>query len=384
MLHVITTLTLSFVGTNLLSADKMLPLDNDHIERAQKTFICENSQDINTIFGILPSEAKEKIIELLPKRTALNLRATCTALSRSIIYIVPRSIQFDTRTQENNAIPSPYRKLYSGYCWLTGTMPFYKTLTDHSSLQLLSLLRRKSVKLSELTLNNFDPHGISTLFKTLENYPYSFCLSCSRKQMHDSHLVNLSSHLQHNTNIQALSLSGNKIGTEGACALAEVLRTNNNIISLEMSFNKPLFESPDGVNALLAALKQNTGLKYLYISGLVQWSCVISSDILATLLQSNNSLMALDLDRVELDAGGIATVCNALQKNSALRVLALCTYTLNDADTDALTMLAEKPGSLETFRIHGGYHLKKELAAELKYKAEQKNRSFLFHGNLDA
>lgn len=62
--------------------------------------------------------------------------------------------------------------------------------------------------------------------------------------------------------MEELSLSANSIGDRGAATLAEVIKSNTTLTSLDISSNNIDY---DGITALAAAIAENTTLRALYL-----------------------------------------------------------------------------------------------------------------------
>ena len=111
-------------------------------------------------------------------------------------------------------------------------------------------------------------------------------------------------------NRHSLNLRGNEIGQEGAPALAEVLKVNTSLQSLNLqAVNKYIRIGQAGAQALAEALKVNT------------------------------SLQSLNLECNEIDQVGAQALAQALTVNTSLRRLNLRNNAIGDAGAQALEPL---------------------------------------------
>ncbi|RUS22433.1 hypothetical protein BC937DRAFT_89224 [Endogone sp. FLAS-F59071] len=150
-----------------------------------------------------------------------------------------------------------------------------------------------------------------------------------RNNIGDKGVVWLSVALRNNSTVRYLDLEDNSIGlrgsTEGAEALAELLRINTTLRVLNLTTNSIRDE---GSLVIADALRVNTTLERLILT-----DCSITLDgidSLSTCLKSNKSLQYLALDRnAHFDVEGHWLLANALHENHALKGLQL-DYNVDD------------------------------------------------------
>lgn len=132
-------------------------------------------------------------------------------------------------------------------------------------------------------------------------------------------IANLVCVLKDNPPLQALRLNNNKIGDEGAKALAEALADNSTLISLELTNN---WIGNDGANALTMALQHNISLKKLH------------------------------LDRNNIEDDGVQGLANALKNNANLELLVLEDNNVRERGTIAINEIATAldPANIESRR----------------------------------
>lgn len=117
------------------------------------------------------------------------------------------------------------------------------------------------------------------------------------------------------TPIQALSISQNPIGDEGAKKLATLLQNNYGFTHLNLNDCQI---TPEGIHVLANALKENTHLLELRLN---QNSVKDAITSLAQMLVSNKKLRLLELNNVELDKNAALLLGLALKSNEHLQTL---------------------------------------------------------------
>ena len=113
-----------------------------------------------------------------------------------------------------------------------------------------------------------------------------------------------------------LDLRGNNLGDGGAEAVAEWLKQNNTLHTLNLHYNQI---GDDGAAAIAAALQTNTSLHTLRV-GANQIGDVGAAAIAAA-LQANTSLHTLDVAGNHIGDAGAAAIAAALQTNTSLHTL---------------------------------------------------------------
>ena len=134
-------------------------------------------------------------------------------------------------------------------------------------------------------------------------------------------------------NLKVLHLSENKIGAEGAAALAKALKSCNNLQTLYLYGNNI---GADGTVALAEALKFCNNLKTLY---LYENNIGVDGAVaLAMALKSCNNIQALDLRRNKIGVDGEVALAEGLKSCNDLETLNL---SHNSIGTDGAVALAE-------------------------------------------
>ena len=149
--------------------------------------------------------------------------------------------------------------------------------------------------------------------------------------------------LKHHTNLQTLSLSSNNIGSDGAKALANCLKHHTNLQTLFLSSNNI---GSDGAKALTDCFKHHTNLQALYLH-----SNNIGSDgakALADCLKHHINLQKLSLSSNNIDSDGAKALADCLKHHTNLQTLSLYS---NNIDSECAKALADCLKHLKTVTI---------------------------------
>jgi Ran GTPase-activating protein (RanGAP) involved in mRNA processing and transport len=149
----------------------------------------------------------------------------------------------------------------------------------------------------------------------------------------------LANALRHNATLTTLELGGNmggnQIGNDGARTLADVLRHNTTLTTLDLGWNQI---GADGARALADVLRHNTTLTTLDLR-----ANQIGNDgarALAEALRHNATLTTLNLRYNKIGSGGARALTNALHHNATLTTLDL-RYNEISADNVRTLLLEE-------------------------------------------
>ncbi|KAF9444503.1 RNI-like protein [Macrolepiota fuliginosa MF-IS2] len=127
--------------------------------------------------------------------------------------------------------------------------------------------------------------------------------------------------LKRNRTLKLLNLSENKLDVLCLVAIAEALKYNSCLETLDMSKNPCSGPSLDGIQSLRTAFTLNTSLKRLFLS-----STHVSSAgaiALAEFLPESTSLLHLDLTNNAIDLAGVMALNSGLKSNHVMRCLDL-------------------------------------------------------------
>ncbi|KAL0229319.1 hypothetical protein GEMRC1_013937 [Eukaryota sp. GEM-RC1] len=124
--------------------------------------------------------------------------------------------------------------------------------------------------------------------------------------------------LKHNTSVRRIDLSGCNIFDEGAIALADALKFNSMVTFVELSLN---YIEVEGANALAKALQVNNTITSINLDNNdIGCSGAIS---LSKALEVNTSLTSIYLCSNDIECDGVTELANALLFNSTLRTIDL-------------------------------------------------------------
>ncbi|KAF9551518.1 hypothetical protein EC957_008187 [Mortierella hygrophila] len=124
--------------------------------------------------------------------------------------------------------------------------------------------------------------------------------------------------LKTNSTLTTLNLKYNSIGSDGAKAMAEVLKTNSTLTTLDLSNNSI---GDDGAKAMAEALKTNSTLTTLDL-----FNNSIGDDgakAMAEALKTNSTLTTLNLEYNSIGDDGAKAMAETLKTNSTLTTLDL-------------------------------------------------------------
>ncbi|HXW53353.1 MAG TPA: hypothetical protein VEL47_04520 [Myxococcota bacterium] len=155
--------------------------------------------------------------------------------------------------------------------------------------------------------------------------------------------------LENNTTLTRLKFDGDTIGGEGMAHIAELLRKNSTLRQLAIIADEGKMVGSIGVQSLSQALCHNSTLTQLdlTVNGKTEEEAINS---LSHMLEENHSLTALSLPCSGLTDQKIASIANALAKNTTLITLDVST---NDfKDVGALAKTLQENATLHTVHIH--------------------------------
>lgn len=127
--------------------------------------------------------------------------------------------------------------------------------------------------------------------------------------------------LKRNRTLKILNLADNKIGVEGLVYIADALKYNNSLETLDLSRNPCCGPGVEGITSLRTAFTLNTALRRLFLS-----STALTDDgaiMLAEFLPESTSLLHLDLTQNNLGMAGVMALSNGLKANEVMRCLDL-------------------------------------------------------------
>ena len=155
----------------------------------------------------------------------------------------------------------------------------------------------------------------------------------------------LAGYLKRSVSLSSFHLNVSDIGDAGATALAEVLRTNTTLNSLDLCRN-PGIGNP-GVMSLCEALKVNTTLSSLNLSGTgISDAGVLS--LVEVLKTNTSSLTSLSLSEIKISHHSVKSIAEVLRVNSTLKELK---FEGNNVGSDGAELIAESLKANTTLKI---------------------------------
>eukprot|EP00729_Bicosta_minor_P016668 gene16669-5220_t len=236
---------------------------------------------------------------------------------------------------------------------------------------------------TELSLrsNKIGDDGATALAEVLKNNNTALAtLSLRSNKIGDDGATALAEVLKNNTALATLDLRSNKIGDDGATALAEVLKNNTALATLDLHGNKI---GDDGATALAEALKNNnTALATLSLS-----NNKIGNDgaiALAEALKTSTALTYLVLGRNMIGRRGELALQDMLESNTALKPRHLPgsqRYTVGQQIGIVATTVANAIGKPDTFQLlgdlnvaSGNHNSSNQKMIDTKYGSDDRER----------
>lgn len=130
----------------------------------------------------------------------------------------------------------------------------YSSFSGNKTLELVSLM---SVNLQE--------NGVISFIQPLSDNMQVKTLILVKCKLSDPEMKTISESLASNKTIKDVCLSFNHCGLEGSKALANLIRINQSITSLNLSWNKHM--TTEGIDSILSALEENHTLSELKLIG---------------------------------------------------------------------------------------------------------------------
>jgi Ran GTPase-activating protein (RanGAP) involved in mRNA processing and transport len=175
----------------------------------------------------------------------------------------------------------------------------------------------RSPTLTKLRLRDcpLDRDDASLLCMTLCNIPSLQTLDLARSYLGSSGLEELASALYHNTSIEVLDVSVNRLGgMESAEILRDILRSNKTITTLNLSGNE-FGQTAGAVECITDGLGSNSTLLKIDLS-----YCALGDGGVSTLAQTlgsrNTTLQKLTIDSNSITSTGVGALLAAMEQSS--------------------------------------------------------------------
>jgi Ran GTPase-activating protein (RanGAP) involved in mRNA processing and transport len=154
--------------------------------------------------------------------------------------------------------------------------------------------------------------------------------------------------LKVNKTLRSVDLSRNQIGVGAAKAIANALKVNKTLRSVDLSRNQL---GVGAAKAIANALKENTSLQSIYLYG--NKIGVDGAKAIAEALKDNTCLQSMDLDKNEIGNEGAMAIAGTLKENASLRELYVGWNNICDEGAKAIAEALKANTSLQELNIQG-------------------------------
>ncbi|KAF8885399.1 hypothetical protein CPB84DRAFT_1816838 [Gymnopilus junonius] len=200
--------------------------------------------------------------------------------------------------------------------------------------------------------------------------------------------------LKRNRTLKVLNLSENKLDVQCLVTIAEALKYNSSLETLDLNKNPCSGPGLEGIQSLRTAFTLNTALKRLFLSSTSMTSA--GAIALAEFLPESTSLLHLDLTLNDIDIAGVMALSSGLKANHVMRCLDLnippgdeefarmcreilntCVRNTEEAERASKAAAEGAPTSSGRGLGKGVWNMieESELAKSIKLKEEKKNES---------
>lgn len=158
-------------------------------------------------------------------------------------------------------------------------------------------------------------NNIPALLNHLDANRESPTLSLAYASISDEGIVEVSKFLRDNPFVKYLDLRGNNIQAKGAMALANGIKINRSLRSLNLKWNA-IGKDPSGLNALCDVLKSNLTVGHVDLRN--NRVNNVGAKYIGEMLASNTTITHLDLSWNDLGADGGLALLEGLKHNSTV------------------------------------------------------------------
>jgi Ran GTPase-activating protein (RanGAP) involved in mRNA processing and transport len=277
----------------------------------------------------------DKVVDALAKNRSVK-----------ILEINARSCSYFDKDQDNEAITAALTKALAAVLKENSTIKEIDIdlhgnhIGGEGAAALAGLKVNSSLQTLNLTWNKIGDDGAVALAAGLKVNSSLQTLNLTWNKIGDEGAVALAEALKDNKSLQTLALCKNQIGDEGAKALAGALKVNSSVRHLNLRSNKI---SDSGAAALADALKDNKSLTKVELG-----SNQIGAEgarALAAALKVNSSLQAFDLDYNNISNVGAAAMTEALKENITLKKLYLGGNKIGETGGKAILNVLQESGN---------------------------------------
>jgi len=195
----------------------------------------------------------------------------------------------------------------------------------------------KSTKLVtqlDLTGNKIGDEGAKALAEVLKTKVVLNEINLGKNNIGNEGAKGIGEALAVNTTLACLDLRDNRVGNEGIKAISRALKVNKTLIQLDMRSNKVGCE---GITAISEVLKTNNKLEKLNLSG--NKVGVEGAKAISELLKINTTLTKLGLLETNLGVEGITIITEGLKFNKTISILEIGSNKIGDEGTKTIAGL---------------------------------------------
>ncbi|NXA41590.1 NLRC3 protein, partial [Eudromia elegans] len=285
----------------------------------------------------------------------------CKSLLSQLLFC--HSLRLDNNQFKDNVMELLGSMLSVKDCQIQKLRPAARTPAPaQEAAATLPLLTRLSVCLSparpSLRSNSIGPKGAKALADALKKNQVLLSLNLQHNVIKEEGATFLAEALLTNHRLTTLHLQKNSIGTHGARKIAEALKQNCSLKELILSSN---CVGDDGSVALAEALKVNHSLQSLDL----QSNSISNAGVTALTwaLCFNKGLINLNLRENSIGKEGGPAIARALRTNSTLRKLDLAANLLHDEGVKAIALAMKENRALTSLHLQWNFIQAKAVTA---------------------
>ena len=215
-------------------------------------------------------------------------------------------------------------------------------------INFMSSKEVKDLNITKLILygNAIATEGATALAEMLKENRTLQQLNVSLNSIGQGGAIALAEMLKENTTLQQLNVNFNSIGQGGAAALAEILKENRTLQQLDVRVNSIGLE---GATALAEMLKKNRTLQQLDVSdnSIGQGGATA----LVEMLKENRTLQQLDVGGNSIGQGGAIALAEMLKENRTLQQLDVSFNSIGQGGAAALAEILKENRTLQQLDV---------------------------------
>ncbi|KAF8946564.1 hypothetical protein BGZ47_000162 [Haplosporangium gracile] len=199
----------------------------------------------------------------------------------------------------------------------------------------------------ELVAGSFGAKEFAPLAEALKTNSTLTTLDLQHNKVGPHEVQAMAEALRTNSTLITLHLGSNVIGDSGAQSLSAVLKMNSTLITLNLDHNSI---GDEGAQALSEVLKTNSTLITLHLgSNMIGDS---GAQSLSAVLKTNSTLITLNLDHNSIGDEGARALSEALKTNSTLIALDLENNSIGDDGAKTLAEALKTNSTLTTLNLN--------------------------------